>query len=201
MVHRLPKHPEPGVDLARTDLPLASWDRSLFRIHRLKKGPLHFGTSGDNRFDDPEGRYGVLYASATWLGAFIETAGHHTGHPFVTTTWLSGRSLAVIDVRRKLRLIDLRGRGLARLGADARLAAGEHALAQRWSRALWEHPAEADGISYISRHDSRQVSVALFDRSEKALRPRVLGSLGSRGLEPKIAEALNHYSFGLIVDT
>lgn len=200
MSHRLPKHPEPGADFARADLPLASWDRPLFRIHRAKKEPLYFGTSGDNRFDDPEGRFGVLYASGTWLGAFIETAGHHTGHPFVTTTWLAGRNLAVIDVRRKLRLVDLRGRGLAKLGADARLTAGEHALAQRWSRALWTHTAKPDGICYASRHDLRQVSLALFDRARKALGPRVLGSLGSRVLEPKVAEALNHYGFGLIVD-
>lgn len=199
MARRLPRHPEPGDGFSGTRLPLVAWDRALYRIHRAKRVPLHFSSSRDHRFDDPEGCYGVLYASATWRGAFIETAGHHTGHPLVTTTWLAGRALAVIEVRRKLRLVDLRGRGLARLGADARLSSGDPALAQRWSRALWGHPSAPDGICYPSRHDPRQVSVALFDRAATALRLQALGNLGSRALETRVAEALDHYGFSLIV--
>ena len=200
MARRLSRHPEPGESLSAASLPLAAWDRDLFRNHPARKDPIHFGKTGDHRFDDPKGEYGVLYTSGTWLGAFIETAGHHTGNPFVTASWLAARSLAIIEARRKLRLVDLRGRGLARLGADARLTTGELALAQRWSRALWEHPCKADGVCYASRHDPRQVSVALFDRAQRSLRAQALGSLGSRPLEVRVAEALDHYGFGLIVD-
>ena len=41
-------------------------------------------------------------------------------------------------------------------------------IAQRWSRALWEHPQQPDGIIYRSRHDPSKVCAALFDRCASA---------------------------------
>ena len=200
MGRRLPRHPTPPADLSSRSLPHVGWGATLFRIHPLSRDALHFGKSRKHRFDDPEGQYGVLYAGASWLGAFIETAGHHTGRSFVTTSWLEKRAVSEIRPRRKLRLVDLRGRGLARLKADARLSSGEHGLSQEWSRALWSHPAKPDGICYASRHDPKQVSVALFERARADLKPRLIGCLGARNMDTMVAQALDHYELGLIPD-
>lgn len=199
MARRLPRHPLPPPDLRGRDLPLARWVKPLWRIHSAKRAAVHFGKSGDSRFDDPEHKFGVLYASDTWLGAFIETAGHRTGVRIVTRTWLEDRAVTQIAVSRALHLVDLRGRGLPRLGIDARITAGEHAPAQRWSRALWLHPSKPDGLCYCSRHDSSRTSVALFDRVEKSLRTKPLGCLANRAMEARVSEALDHYDFGLIL--
>jgi hypothetical protein len=66
-----------------------------------------------------------------------------------------------------LSLVDLFGQGcLARIGADSRLFAGSRAIAQRWSRAIYEHPdhLKVHGILYPARHDHTRSAVALFDR-------------------------------------
>ncbi len=85
---------------------------------------MHFGRSGDNRFDAPDGEFGVLYAGKDERCAFIEVFGHATGMRFVEQSELAARGLARIAPRRPLRLVNLTGEGLARLGADARLDLG-----------------------------------------------------------------------------
>jgi len=66
-----------------------------------------------------------------------------------------------------LSLVDLYGQGcLARIGADSRLFAGDRDVAQRWSRAIYEHPdrLKVHGILYPARHNHTRSAVALFDR-------------------------------------
>ena len=68
-----------------------------------------------------------------------------------------------------LSLVDLVGPGcLARIGADSRLFAGSRAIAQRWSRAIYEHPdrLKVHGILYPARHNHTRSAVALFDRQD-----------------------------------
>lgn len=66
---------------------------------------------------------------------------------------------------RHLRLVDLTGPGLARLGADARLFAGDHGQARQWSRAFYSHPDRVDGIYYPVRHDPSRVAAAVSSTS------------------------------------
>jgi hypothetical protein len=68
-----------------------------------------------------------------------------------------------------LRLVDLRGEGLARIGADARLCAGNHANATPWAYALWAYPDRSDGIAFPARHNPQGTSLALFDRAASAV--------------------------------
>jgi len=68
-------HPEPPPDFHRRTLPISTHGGSLFRTHLHNVAPLYFGRTGRNRFDDPKGRYGVLYAARDPFGAFIETFG------------------------------------------------------------------------------------------------------------------------------
>ena len=67
----------------------------------------------------------MLYAATDAHGAFVETFGWRTGDRIIDLSELRARGLAHITVSRILRLVDLAGEGLARLGADARLGAGD----------------------------------------------------------------------------
>ena len=131
--------------------------------------PLRFGRSGRNRFDDPSGGYAVLYAARDAFGAFIETFGQETGVRTVGVGDLKMSCLTEFYPTAPLSLVDLVSHGcLARIGADSRLFAGSRAIAQRWSRAIYEHPdrLKAHGILYPARHDHTRSAVALFDRKD-----------------------------------
>jgi hypothetical protein len=192
-------HPGPPDDLARRDLPIASVSGRLFRVHRARRAPLFFGKTGDNRFDDPGREYGVLYAGASEACAFIETFAEPLDFPFVTHRQLEARKLSAIEILSPLRLVSLAGADLRRIGADARLFAADHAVAQRWSRALHEHPARVDGLRYPARHDPDQLAVALFDRARPRVRARLAREpLAARRHRALVAELLDRYGLGLV---
>src|SRR5258708_34091755 len=77
------------------------------------------------------------------------------------------RTLASVTVSRLMRLVDLTGPGLARLGATNELTAGGHGPGQSWSPALWSHPSRPDGLLYRARHDPPWRSVAPFSRGRR----------------------------------
>ena len=133
-------------------------------------------------------------------GAFIETFGHDTGKNLVEVARLAQRGLARVTVDRALRLVDLRGDGLARLGADNALAAGEdYAVAQAWSGALHDHPRKPDGVVYRSRHDPSRFCAALFDHVAPHVRARPVGSsLADPRNIKRLADLLDTYGFGLV---
>ena len=67
--------------------------------------------------------------------------------------------------RRPLKLIKLYDNGLAAARTDNRLATvDDYARTQLWAEAFHRHPANADGIVYMSRYMGARKSVALFDR-------------------------------------
>lgn len=176
---RLPAHPPPPRDIARRALPLVEATGPWLRIHRIEHEPLFFGRTGRYRFDAPHGEYGVLYAAADVHSAFVETFGWRTGE-------------RVID------LVDLAAAGLTRLGADARLSAGEsYATARRWALALWRHPAQPDGLHYRARHDPSRYCIALYDRAAPAVVAVTLGALAAPEHAALLAEVLATYEFGL----
>jgi RES domain len=193
-------HPDPPSDLRLRKLPIVEFGDVLHRTHRRDRTAVFFGRSGRNRFDDPQNEYGVLYAARDPYGAFIETFGQSTGNASISTAGLARYSLARLAAQRPLRLLDITASGsLARIGADGRLFAGEHSVAQSWSRALYEHPyAAIDGILYPARHDPNCSAMAIFDRAPQI---DVLDSIPWHDggvLRPLLAEILNHYAFSLI---
>ena len=109
----------------------------------MRHSAAFFGRSRDGRFNAPLGDYGVLYAAEDAHAASLKTFGQSTGINTATTTALSERSLTRIDATQPLKLVDLTGPGLARIGADERLCSGVHEVAQRWAAALWDHPFAA----------------------------------------------------------
>lgn len=209
-------HPGPPTGFASMALPLASKSvhREVreaakgpwFRLHAVGLDVLHFGRKRRFRFDDPKGKFGVLYVAVDEHGAFIETFGQSfrvsapvLGFRYLSDLDLEERVLARIRCRRRLRLVDLTGEGLSRMGADDRLCSADYRIAQRWSRAIYAHPSHPDGILYRARHDPSRLSAAIFDRARTRLVSSPLGSLMSpehRSLRDRI---LSTYHVGLLL--
>jgi len=165
------------------------------RIHRRELSPLFFGTTGDNRFDDPDRSYGVCYLALTLEGAFAETFLRAVGAQFVASVFLAARAFTTIAVTAPLRLVAVHGPGLARLGATSIVTSGAHALAQRWSRAIHDHPAAPDGLLYRANHDNGELCAALFDRCAERLAPRQAEGLFAD--RTRLAALLDRYKVGL----
>lgn len=151
--------------LALTQVPE---NQQWFRLHRDRFVSMHFSSSGSNRFDSPDGRFGTLYLAEQIGGAFVEVFCRQQQRQ-ISEEFLARIHVAEFRTTRSLRLVDLAGKGLIRMGLDARICTGDYGIAQQWSRAFYEHPDQADGIIYVSRHDPREKLVALFDRAQPAL--------------------------------
>jgi hypothetical protein len=197
-----PRHPPPPPfrDAAHYNLPLIVLGGPWVRIFRFEPGrsPLYFGRAQTYRYDDPRGRYGVLYAAEALAGAFIETFGRTLGQHLIALSELRQRHVAAIGSARSLRLVDLRGQHLATLGATGELSVGrDYARAQQWSRWFYRHPQQPDGLLYPCRHDPEQHAVALFDRTEGDLEAIDRGELLQPALLSELAAVLDRYTFGL----
>ncbi len=193
-------HPDPPADFSTTSLPIVLNQGSWYRLHRSEHTPLYFGRTGFNRFDAPDGEFGVLYLGDSPKCCFVETYGRsdRDDHRIVTRQELTTRNLATVEFSRPLRVVDLTGSGLARIGVDNRLGTGDYRIARRWSQALWAHPDEPDGILYRSRHDPSRTCLAIFDRATDALAASNVGSLVERANLALLAAILDAYDIGYL---
>ena len=179
---------DPPGDLQDRRLPLVSHTGILYRIHWLDDDPMRFGKGKKWRFDDPLGKCGVLYAAQTPDGAFAETLLPPPG--VLTSTMLlsdecvpvSARAiethgLAEIACRSPITCVDLTGEHLASIGADASIATGSWSVSQRWSRALFAHPAKPDALLYRSRRDRASLALAIQERARSKMAVTPLGGL------------------------
>jgi hypothetical protein len=161
---------------------------------------LFFGRTGQWRYDDLKRTYGVLYVAADFEGAFIEGCIHDaamgTTTPLISERYLKKRCVSKIRFAGRLKLVDLSGPGLAAIGADARICVGDYRIAQHWSRALWCHPQQPDGILYPSRHNPAIICAAVFDRAPDAAAEKLGSFLGPR-LILRTAALLDAYGVGL----
>jgi RES domain len=115
-------------------------------------------------------------------------------------TYLSTRSLSLVNTDRDIRLADLTGSGLTYISADARLTTGSYGIAQKWALALWKHPDLIDGLYYRSRYDPSRFCIVLFsDRFahdnliEKAINQNFLDPLFIN----QLTEILDKYDYGI----
>jgi len=171
--------PAPPPDLDRRKLPLKFLKRPLFRMHLTSRNCLHFGRKSSGRFDDPLGKYGVLYVALQPEAAFAEVFLRRLSLPLIRELDLQERSISEI-VCHRLRCVDLTGVGLRRVSCDNRIATEKpyHTVGQ-WSRALFLHPQQPDGIIYRSRHNPQFKCLALFDRCQSRLKVRTREGLMS----------------------
>ncbi len=193
---RLALHPLPPPDLHARSLPLRQTRSPWVRLHECSLNAGFFGRTGENRFDAPNGEYGVLYAGEDTFAAFVESFGDPLDVRVVSLYALARKCLSRILTGRILRLVDLSGGDLRRIHANARLTTGPHELSQQWSLAFWSHPDRPDGIIYRARHDPSKEAVAIFDRAQEVVKAASIGALAEdHGL---LSEILEHYGFGLV---
>jgi RES domain len=190
----------PPNDLDERELPIARLQGPWFRLHAAGRDPVFFGRTGLNRFEDPEGEFGVLYVAEDSFGAFIGVYGRDPGLNLVAETDLRGRVLSEIAVEGGLRLADLTGPGAARIGATGAISTDPHELVRPWSRAIYGHPSSPEGIYYRLKHDLDRKGVAIFDREgiAGAVRSEGRGTLVDPSNTGLLDEILEEYDFGLI---
>jgi hypothetical protein len=75
---------------------------------------------------------------------------------------------------------------------------GSHAVAQRWSAALRNHPTKPAGILYWARHDPTKLAFAIFECPSNGFQTTSRGSLRDPRNVKLLGEILDHYEFGLI---
>jgi hypothetical protein len=140
----------------------------LARIHRKANDPIFFGP-GDGapptyRFDSLTGKFGVLYAGVALPGALVETLLRNPRRKMVAYRDVELRASSVLRCARGLRLVQLHGAGLQQIGCDNSISTGPYDPCGVWADALWDHPEQPDGIAYQSRHDPREICLAIFER-------------------------------------
>lgn len=189
-------HPEPPLDFERQVLPVTLESGLFYRLNPASyASAIYYDASGCGRFDI-KGQLGVLYLGKTIEAAFIETFGRNLGQRFVSRDMIKTRSLFAIESDRPLKLLQLYGAGLAKLGVDSELSSGrKYRLPRLWCEAIYSHPQQVDGIYYMSRHDNTQLCCGLFDRGSYRLSENNLGNLLSYDRQ-KFFEILDRYGFG-----
>lgn len=170
------------------------------RIHTQGRNALWFGPRSGHlplhRFDDPAGQFRVCYLGTNFEVCFAETFLRNPPVRLLALDDLSARNIATVELRRDLRLAPVHGSNLARLGATAELASGgDYEISQLWSRALWEHDDQPDGILYRSRHDDSSFCVALYDRAKDGV--AVVQEYSLAGNPQRLARVLRRYGLGL----
>lgn len=173
---------------------------NFYRIHWSGHDPIFFspgpGKPPAGRFDSATGRFGVLYAGLSFDCAFAEVLLRNPGRQLVSLTEVVARSHAVIRLRRPVRLVDLTGPGLSRLGLDARFLSGPYEVCGAWADALHDHPEGPAGILYPSRFDPSERCVALFKHAAPLLDLHT-DSVPLAEMLPDVAAALDRYGKAL----
>ncbi len=196
--------PLPPADLDRRHIPemqlnLAVVD--LFRIHRKIHTPLFYNRKSTStvrfRWDSAADAFGVLYAAPELATCMAEAVirGKLHGSPVIDERELEERMYSRLGCAAKpvLRLADLT-RDLFAIGADMQISSSsQYDVPNKWSDALYGHPARFDGIYYSSRYTNRP-AVAIFDRTRLDQR----GGPVRLSESPEVAEFLDAYNIALI---
>ena len=152
----------------------------LIRISRAgHQDPFFWSRLGRDRFDLPDGRYGLLYTAQDLETCVLEVFGDRwLKERILPVTALPSFEVLTITVRLQLQVADLIGAALNRLGTDSNLfASNDYAVTQEWSRQLMIHPQARDGIRYHSRKNPRKHNYAIYDTAQGAKdENRVAGS-------------------------
>jgi len=145
--------------------------RRLYHVSRIAyaAGALYFGCA-NNRYDDPVGRFRVLYVGLDFPTALMESMFHQhawtTEQRHVGRGDLADRLVREVAVLDRLVLVDLNAPGLmaARLGLNLhQLTSRDYSHTQQIA-ALAHDQGGVDGIVYPSRNNYPSSCIALFDR-------------------------------------
>ncbi|HYD86017.1 MAG TPA: RES family NAD+ phosphorylase [Vitreimonas sp.] len=190
-----PGPPLPSDWLARESLPVIEVS-ALFRVHRSEHHPIFFGPPKNaapaGRFNCVCNCFRALYAAENFNGALVEGLIRNPGRRYVDPREIRMRSYSSLACSRPLRLIRLFGGGLQQVGSDATVVSGPHEHSRIWSKALWAHGEEADGIAYHARHDDELLCYAIWCRAERFIEVE-----NTRPLSPadcEVTDALIRYN-------
>lgn len=184
---------------------------SWLRIQRCDHASaLFWGQREAGRWNDSDGRFGVLYASESMEAAFSETFGRElmatiapAAVKFLSRQELRERCVTRLWADRDLQMVDFGGPALQALNLDARLlhTCDELEVCQRWSAWLHDAPEQPDGLLYPSRLFPSCVNAAVFDRSRSAWQEDRLDNLlsypDSSG-DPAVFQILEDQGWGLV---
>jgi hypothetical protein len=194
--------PPPPSWLKTSSLPILELPKatSVVRIHRTEYDPVFFSPGSGNapigRFDSPSGDFGVLYLAQALEGAFAETILRNPQRRLVDLSEITARAASVLGFSRAIRLVKMFGAGLQFVGADNAVSTGPYGSSGAWADALFAHPDAPDGIAYSSRHDSEQLCIALFSRSDIQLE-LLSGPTPLSDVLPDVASILRRYGKGI----
>ncbi|KQU47264.1 hypothetical protein ASG84_08870 [Rhodococcus sp. Leaf278] len=148
--------------------------------------------------EDPGGR-GIWYGASTPGAALAEafqvdrTIDRSRDRPFLTGLSF-GRPLTVLDI-----CTDSMGAWATRAGGNYALSTGQHAVTQRWARAIVEAYPDLDGLRYNSRF-AGVPCLALFAPAVTAMpdRPVLSAPLTHPDLSSRIAGAAKRLGYGVV---
>ena len=190
-------HPPPPSNLCQRELPLFTLtaDTIFNRVHQAKYAPIYFSNSGGGRFDTAEG---IIYLGIDEYVAFREI-GRFSQYRLISSQELEKRRMSKLKSNRDLSLVDLTGKGLTLIDADARLLTGSYKIAQQWSKALQDHPACPDGIYYRSRYDPSRFCLSLYQvKTCSILQVINTYDFMSDEYQNRLAKILDEYQYGSI---
>lgn len=165
----------PATDFS--DLPLHIKEvsvTSLKRVGRRNSGEPYFGRHAAYRFDDPDKQFGTCYCGQQLDTAIAETVLHdeipEKGEFKIRQEEIDTRYLVTFAAgtdNGTLKLADLTGQHLKRLGGDNSLSAEyPYDMTQRWSAVVHAHPDAVDGFIFVSKQLNDKRAIVVFDRAK-----------------------------------
>lgn len=200
--------PPPGTSWPLPLLTVAA-GRPLYRLTGLRfPEPAFFGRRAVHRFDAPDRSFGVCYLGTSLacclLEVFPPARQVEGGRRVIALDQVRAHYAAIATPVRRLRLAYLADDGLAQLGIDQRVTAGDdYDLSGAWAAALHAHAGGVDGIFYATRHHNGLYAVALFERAREAVRFERWGDLGDRhvpDLWVELTRLLQRFQIGLLTE-
>lgn len=149
-------------------------DAVLFRICSTAFTDVEpgFRATKSCRFDDPRQEFTTLYCASDFATCYSETLlrdgtfDYDDSQYVVSRAIHESRSLTVVVADLlKLRLVDLFGEGIRKMGLDASVGLGAYSTTQELALSLYEHAEKPDGIVYHSRLSPGRSAVVFFDRA------------------------------------
>lgn len=109
--------------------------------------------------------------------------------------------LAIFELQRTLRLLDLTGTYPTRVGASMAINTGSRVRAREWAQCFYEAHNDLHGIFYASSMHANQPAIVLDDRAETARalppHPRFNRALGDDSLLSVLKHAAAALGYGL----
>lgn len=107
--------------------------------------------------------------------------------------------LAVFELQRPLKLLDLSGSYPTRVGASMAINTGSRVRAREWARSFYEAHADLQGVYYASSMHANQGAIALNDRAPAAVagHPRFNRALADDTLLDVLKHAAAALGYGL----